>query len=143
MSSRAWVVDLIRGIGQKTAICDHNKEKIEDKEISEEERGLVRELDSRVLKLRREEESYLLENAKKPNPMYWCHVKHAIDSYTHDVEVYEANPNEKTEHFMIESGEILAGYLSLFMGMEFETCSRCLYDAMLVREKEHNATIDK
>lgn len=144
MSSRAWTLDLIRAIGQKTALADHNKEKIEDNQITKTEKDKIRELDKQVLKLRREQESYLLENAQTPNPTFWCHVKHSIDSYTHDVEVYEAQPNKTTENFMIQSGNILAGYLSLFLGMEFETCARCLYDKMLVEQfnKERNENGD-
>lgn len=136
MSSRAWVVDLTRSIGQKTAICDHNKEKIEDKNLNSDEKQKICELDEKVLDLRRRQEAYLLEQAEKPNPTYWCHVKHAIDSYTHDVEVYEAEPNEKTQEFMVISGEILTGYLSLFLGMEFETCARCLYDKLLCEQNK-------
>ena len=135
MSSRAWVLDLVHSIGQKTAIADHNKEKIEDSNFDNDKKDLIRELDARVINLRREQESYLLEQAERPDFDFWCHVKHAIDSYEHDVEVYEANPNEKTEGFMRESGEVLAGYLSLFLGLEFETCARCLADKMLINEK--------
>lgn len=131
MSSRAWVVDLIHSIGEKTALVDHLEEK-----IGTEDSEQIEQIIAKLLNLRRNQMSFLLEQAEKPNPLYWCDFKHAVKSWTNDVEVYEANLTEKTKTLMIESSEVLAMTTSLFLGMEFETCARCLYDKMLV--EQHN-----
>lgn len=138
MSSRAWVVDLIHSIGEKTALVDHLEEKLDTDKPEH-----LQELISEVLNLRREQMSLLLENGEKPDPTYWCDFKHAVKSYTHDAEVYEANLNERTRQNMIASSRILAGATSLFLGMEFETCARCLYDQMLVKQVEDKENNDK
>ena len=143
MSSRAWVLDLVRVITQNEAIADHNKELIEDENLDDELKEKIRQLDKMTVDLRREEQSYLLEQGERPNPLVWCLVKHSSDAYGHSVEVYEANPCEKTEGLMKKQSAIFAGYLSIFLGMEFQTCQRCLDDALIVQqvEKERSAKI--
>lgn len=129
MSSRAWVVDLIHAIGEKTALVDHLEEK-----IGTDKSDKVEQLIAEALTLRRKQMDLLLRNSEHPDPTWWCDFKHAVKSWTHDVEVYEANLNEETRGIMIKSSEILASVTSLFLGMEFETCARCLYDKMLVKQ---------
>lgn len=136
MSSRAWVLDLTRIMIQNEAIADHNKELIEDKSLNEEFKDKIRELDEMVVELRRTEQSYLLEQGENPNPLVWCLVKHSSDAYGHSVEVYEANPCKETEDLMKKQSAIFAGYLSLFLGVEFQTCQRCLADRLAVKEYE-------
>lgn len=136
MSSRAWVLDLARVMIQNEAIADHNKELIEDKNLDEELKNKIRELDRMTIELRRKEQSYLLEQGENPNPLLWCLVKHSSDAYGHSVEVYEANPCDKTEELMKKQSAIFAGYLSLFLGMDFQTCQRCLDDQLTVLQIE-------
>lgn len=133
MSSRAFVVDIIHSIGEKTALVDHLEEKL-DNENCETLDPLIK----RILELRRQQTSLLLEYAENPDPRYWCDFKHAVKAWTQDTEVYEADPNEKTRAQMISSSEVLASITSLFLGMEFETCARCLYDKMLVKQVENS-----
>lgn len=136
MSSRAWILDLTRVMVQNEAIADHNKELIEDENLDGGLKDKIRELDKQVVSLRREEQSYLLEQGENPNPLIWCLVKHSSDAYGHSVEVYEANPCEKTEHLMKMQSNIFAGYLSIFLGVKFQTCARCLADQLLVKQAE-------
>ena len=145
MSSRAWVLDLARVMIQNEAIADHNKELIEDKNLDEEFKSKIRELDRMTIELRRTEQSYLLEQGENPNPLLWCLVKHSSDAYGHSVEVYEANPCDKTEELMKKQSAIFAGYLSLFLGMDFQTCQRCLDDQLTVIqvEKERSDIMEK
>lgn len=135
MSSRAWVVDLIRSIGEKTALADHLEEQIVANENVDENEKILHN----VLELRREQMSYLLEQAEKPNPKYWCQFKHSVKSFTNDTELYEANPCEKTLEQMRKSADILAMTTSLFLGMEFEVCARCFADRLNVIEHENKA----
>lgn len=143
MSSRAWVLDLARGVTQNEAIADHNKELIEDENLDDELKEKIRQLDKMTVDLRREEQSYLLEQGENPNPLVWCLVKHSSDAYGHLVEVYEANPCEKTESLMKKQSAIFAGYLSIFLGMEFQTCQRCLDDALMVKEHDEKTNSAK
>lgn len=129
MSSRAYLVDLIRSIGEKTALTDHLEEKL----LSNPSEDL-KALTERITRLRRQQMNLLLSQAENPNPLFWCDFKHAVKTFTNDTEVYEANPNEETFQHMKESADILAGVTSLFLGMEFATCSRCFYDKMLVEQ---------
>ena len=119
MTSRAWVVDLIRSIGEKTALTDHLEEKMIS-EPSDELKALIEQ----VTALRRKQMKLLLEQAENPNPLYWCDFKHAVKAFTNDVEVYEATYSDEAFEQMKLSSEILAGITSLFLGMEFQTCAR-------------------
>lgn len=139
MSSRAWVVDLIHSIGEKTALCDHLEEQIIAGENVEENEKIL----ETTLALRREQMSYLLEQAEKPNPKKWCQFKHAIKSFTQDVETYEATKSDKALEQLRQSAEVLAMTTSMFLGMEFETCARCLADQLLVKEHEQKASLIK
>ena len=76
----------------------------------------------------------LLSLGENPNPEYWCAFKHAVKAWTMDCEVYEATLDEESFENMVESSNVLASMISLFLGMEFETCARCLYDKLLVKQ---------
>lgn len=135
MSSRAYIVDLIHSIGEKTALADHLEEKIiAKKDVEKNEKILVE-----ILSLRREQMSFLMEQGEKPDPDEWCAFKHAVKSFTQDVEVYEANPCDQTRDFMIRSADVLAMEISKLLGMEFETCARCLADQLLIKQVEKQA----
>ena len=81
MSSRAYLVDLIHSIGEKTALADHLEEKLEENPDLEE-------LLKKVLELRRKQMNQLLADGENPNPEYWCAFKHAVKAWTMDCEVY-------------------------------------------------------
>ena len=129
MSSRAYLVDLIHSIGEKTALEDHLIEKLPD-------HPELRELIEKVADLRRSQMNQLLASGEKPNPDWWCAFKHAIKSWTLDCEVYEATLDKESYDNMVKSSNHLAEITSLFLGMEFETCARCLYDKLLVKQLE-------
>ena len=129
MSSRGYLVDLIESIGEKTALASHVREKIQGGKDVEQNRQIL----TKVLELRREQMSFLLSEAEKADPEYWCDFKHAVKAWTQDSEVYEAQPNERTESMLKESSEILAMEISSLLGMEFETCARCVFDRLLVQ----------
>lgn len=137
MSSRAWVVDLVHSIGEKTALADHLEEKL----IANEDIETNKRILDAVLSLRREQMSYLLEQADKPNPTRWCDFKHSIKSFIHDTEVYEATGKDDDLERLKKSSDILAMEISLFLGMEFETCARCLADQLLVVEHNKKANL--
>ena len=132
MSSRAYLVDLIHSISEKTALVDHLEEKLDKNEPNKELEGLIK----RILDLRRSQMNQLLECGQNPNPEYWCAFKHAVTMFKQDTEVYEATFSDESRKNMIKSADILASMISLFLGMEFETCARCLYDKMLVEQIE-------
>ena len=127
MSSRAWVVDEIHSIGEKTALCDHLEELIDDYPE-------VGEVLQNVLNLRRKQMQHIADQNENSNPKFWCAFKHAVKAFTLDSEVYEAVMDEETKQNMIESGDILASLISLFLGMDFETCARCVYDRLLLNQ---------
>lgn len=129
MSSRAYLVDLIHSIGEKTALEDHLIEKLPD-------HPELKELIKKVADLRRSQMNQLLASGEKPNPDWWCAFKHAVKAWTLDCEVYEATLDKESYDNMIKSSNHLAEMTSLFLGMEFETCARCLYDKLLVKQLE-------
>ena len=135
MSSRGYLVDMIESIGEKICLTSHIEEKLRACEDEEEKAQLKQMLDS-VLELRRKQMSLLLENAEQPDPTYHCIVKHAIGSWWRDIEVWEASNDEKDLEKTIESADLLAMCLSKYLGLEFEVCSRCLWDTMLVKQVE-------
>lgn len=122
-NSRAYVVDLIHSIGEKLALCDHLAEKLDEEN--------VKNLYLEVVNERRAEMKLLVSCAENPNLEYWCSFKHALKSWTLAVEVYDAKPSDETLKMVEKSENILAGIISLFLGMEFEPCARCLYDKLL------------
>ena len=127
MSSRAWVVDEIHSIGEKTALCDHLEELIDDCPD-------VGEVLQNVLNLRRKQMQHITDQNENSNPKFWCAFKHAVKAFTLDSEVYEATLDDASKQNMIESGDILASLISLFLGMDFETCARCVYDRLLLKQ---------
>lgn len=127
MSSRAWMVDEIHSVGEKTALCDHLEELIDDYPE-------VGEVLQNVLNLRRKQMQHIADQNENSNPKFWCAFKHAVKAFTLDSEVYEAVMDEETKQNMIESGDILASLISLFLGMDFETCARCVYDRLLLNQ---------
>ena len=129
MSSRAYLVDLIHSIGEKTALEDHLIEKLPD-------HPELKELIKKVADLRRSQMNQLLASGEKPNPDWWCAFKHAVKAWTLDCEVYEATLDKESYDNMVKSSNHLAEITSLFLGMEFETCARCLYDKLLVKQIE-------
>lgn len=129
MSSRAYLVDLIHSIGEKTALEDHLIEKLPD-------HPELKELIKKVADLRRSQMNQLLASGEKPNPDWWCAFKHAVKAWTLDCEVYEATLDKESYDNMVKSSNYLAEMTSLFLGMEFETCARCLYDKLLVKQLE-------
>ena len=135
MTARAYVVDLMQSIGEKAALTSHLEEHLID--------GMdVSKILAEVLSLRRKQMKDLMQLAEKPNPKYWCDFKHAVKAFTLDTEVYEAEQNETNLENMKRSADILAGVTSLFLGLEFASCARCLYDQLLIdikkKEKEEN-----
>lgn len=126
MTSRAWLVDLIRSIGEKCAMCDH----LEEIGTPEAEKLLLE-----ALKARRGEMQLLVDSVEDPNTEYWCAFKHAVKSFTMATEAYEANPNPKTKGNMVVSADILAGATALFLGLEFKVCARCVNDILLNKER--------
>lgn len=131
MTSTSWLVDLIDTIGEKTALADHIRKKLESDKYDSD---ALRDLFAEVLGIRRAQMNQLLRKAESPNPDYWCDFKHAVKSYTKDVEVYEANLDDESFKIMKKSADILAGITSLFLGTEFAPCAACLWDKMLVNQ---------
>ena len=132
MSSRAWVVDEIHSIGEKTALCDHLEELIDDYPE-------VREVLQSVLNLRRKQMQHIADQNENSNPKFWCAFKHAVKAFTLDSEVYEATLDDASKQNMIESGDVLASLISLFLGMDFETCARCVYDRLLLKQVQEGS----
>ena len=106
MSSRAYLVDLIHSIGEKTALVDHLEEKLPD-------HPELKELIENLLVLRRKQMNQLLSLGENPNPEYWCAFKHAVKAWTMDCEVYEAKLDEESFDNMVESSNVLASMISL------------------------------
>lgn len=136
MTSRAWLLDLIHKIGEELALCDHLAEKLEDENS--------KKLYCATLASRRKDMLLLTESVKDPNLEYWCEFKHAVKAYTLAVECYDAEQNEKTYEQVENTADILAGVITLFLGLEFKPCARCLNDKLLanyneVKENKKNA----
>lgn len=123
MTSRQWLIDLLHSIGEKTALCDHLFEKLDDDKI--------KELYESVLNERRHEMEILASYAESPNLKYWCELKHALKSWVLACECYDSMPNEKNLNVAQYSADILAGVVSLFLGIEFDDCGRCLNDRLI------------
>ena len=122
-SSREFIVDLIHSIGEKLALCDHLEEKLDEEN--------VKELYGKILNERRAEMKLLVSYAKDPNLEYWCAFKHALKAWVLAVEVYDVSKTEENLNVVKCNEDILAGITSLFLGMEFEPCARCLNDRLL------------
>ena len=78
---------------------------------------------------RRDKMASIKEYAEQYNDRMWCPLKHAIEGYMESMEVWQATFNDKHYIQMTKSMDILSGILSLFLGMELETCGRCLSDS--------------
>ena len=134
MSSRGYLTDLIESIGEDIALTSHIEEKLKEAEGQELE-NLKLMLDE-VLSLRRSKMSYLLSKGESPNPLYWCIFKHSVGSYWRQMEVWEASKCEEDLERLKRNGKILAMATSLFLGLEFQTCERCIGDILLEKSQK-------
>ena len=122
-TNRAVIIDLIHSIGEKLALCDHLQEKLDDKNVAE--------LYHKVVDERRKEMRMLVELAPNPNTEYWCAFKHSLKATVLAYEVYDTLKTEESLNVAQYNEDIFAGVLSLFLGVEFKTCARCLYDMLI------------
>ena len=129
MTSRGYVTDLIESIAELVCTCGHIRELLDGEEDAE-----LLELYKRTLKLRREQMEKLLELAEKPDPRYHCIVKHTLGAWWRAIEIYEATGKDEDFQMAKDCGGVAASALSKYLGMEFESCSRCLFDRLLVRQ---------
>lgn len=138
MSSRGYETDLISSICDGVAMTDHLEELL--KEGLDDETKQILE---KNLYLRRKQMSRLLELADNPNPKFHCIVKHALGAWYKQQEVWEATLNEKDYELAKELGDLSAMCLSKYLGLKFETCQRCLWDTLMVKEyeKTHSDTL--
>ena len=135
MSSRAWLVDLIHSIGEKLALCDHLAEKFDDEK--------ARQLYFAVLEERRREMQLLVDSVENPNLEYWCAFKHALKSWVLAIETYDSSSTTKNLNVVKYSSDILAGATSLFLGLDFKLCERCLYEQLLTKERSSDGNRTK
>lgn len=139
MTSRGWEQDLIESIAEDIALTSHIEERLRSSENEEEIRNLKLMLE-KVLDLRREKMSFLLEQGENPNPLNHCIAKHAIGSFWRQQEVWEARLDERSLGLLKKNSEILAMGISLYLGLEFQTCQRCLEELLMAKEYEKNLT---
>ena len=143
MSNRGYLVDEIESIGEKICLASHIEEQLRGCEDENEKLELIQILNT-TLYLRREQMSNLLRRGDNPNPMYHCAFKHALGGFMKDVEIYEATGKEGDLERCKNSADLLAMVCSKYLGMEFETCARCLADRILTKqvEREQSAKIE-
>lgn len=139
MSSRAYLVDKINAIEELTALADHLRESIraseyESKMEPDSKGKRCEEILKKVNNLRRKLMRELGEEADSADPKMWCHFKHAASADMKLNEVYEATFDENDLSNMVEMSDIMASIITMYLGMQFEDCSRCLYDEMLIEQ---------
>lgn len=132
MSSRGYEVDLIESICENIALAGHLEEIGRDADASDDLKIILKT----ALEVRRKQMSRLLGMGGNPNPKYHCAVKHALGAWWRQQEVYEATMDEKDYELTKEMADLTAMCLSKYLGLEFETCQRCLFDMMLVKQVE-------
>lgn len=129
MTSRGYETDRIEAICELISATGHIREMVDEDEN-------LKQIYKQTLALRREEMNYLLDESENPNPKYWCLVKHLLGAWWRQVEIYEATLKEEDLDLAKRLGDLSAEALSQFLGMEFETCQRCFFDRLMVKEHE-------
>lgn len=132
MSSRGYETDLIESISENIALAGHLEEISKDADAPDD----LKETLKTALTIRRKQMSRLLEMSDNPNPKYHCAVKHALGAWWRQQEVYEATMNEKDFDLAKELGDLSAMCLSRYLGLEFQSCQRCMFDLLMVKEHE-------
>lgn len=132
MSSRGYETDLIESISENIALAGHLEEIGKDADAPDD----LKEILKTALTIRRKQMSRLLEMSDNPNPKYHCAVKHALGAWWRQQEVYEATMDEKDFDLAKELGDLSAMCLSKYLGLEFQTCQRCMFDLLMVKEYE-------
>lgn len=132
MSSRGYETDLIESISENIALAGHLEEISKDADASDD----LKETLKTALMIRRKQMNRLLEMSDNPNPRYHCAVKHALGAWWRQQEVYEATMDEKDFDLAKELGDLSAMCLSKYLGLEFQTCQRCMFDLLMVKEYE-------
>lgn len=135
-STRGWIFDLVNGIANDLAITNHLHEAFyaATKDFYDEVDGASQKMEDYrsllllTLKNRRSKMKTLIAQADEYDKRMWCPLKHAIESYMEAMEVWQAHETPETFQQMIDSTEVMSGILSVTLGLDLETCARCLSD---------------
>lgn len=130
MTSRGFETDRIESICELICAGSHLRELLD----GEEDFDKVKSMYLESLKLRREQMKELLNGAESPNPKYHCITKHLLGAWWRSIEIFEATGEQEDYEFAKRVGNLAASALSQYLGMEFENCSRCLFDQLLVKQ---------
>lgn len=150
-SSRGWLFDLVNGIANDLATTNHLHEAYYGayKDTLDEIEGSAKRLINykKLLLMsvdnRRDKMRTLIEQADDYDDKMWCPLKHSIESYMEAMEVWQAFESEDTFKQMVKSTELMAGILSLALGMELETCARCLSDSLKNGKIDNPTTVGR
>lgn len=145
-TSRGWIFDLVTSIGEDLANTSHLHEVLYslNKDVNEADDSMdkdellklqlrrddTEELLKMTLANRRAKMNYLKSQAEDYDKLMWCSLKHSILAWGTSVEVWEATFSDDAHKLMMNSTNIMAGVLSMFLGMELEVCQRCLADSL-------------
>ncbi len=137
-TSRGWIFDLVNGIANDLATTNHLHENLYDaySKVKEGEEGAMDEFNQykklllMALENRRSKMRILKETTDDFNDKLWCPLKHTIESYMEAMEVWQATQTAETLVSLHDSTSLLAGVLSMALGMELESCARCLNDIL-------------
>lgn len=136
-TSRGWVIDLVGSIANDLALSNHLIENIINQknllinggEADSEKLDRYISLEKTVTSIRRSKMRLLIQDVEFDKEL-WCPLKHAIESFMQSSEVYQATGSEESLVMMTESNNVLAGIISLSLGMELEPCMRCVSDKL-------------
>lgn len=143
-TSRAYIVDKMHVIGELLALSDHLEEK-----LRAEPEDNLKAMNDEALALRREMMASLMDDVgslmdvDSPNPDFACAFKHAIKALTLQGEVYDTTHTDKDLQRLVKISDLLAMAISLYLGLEFTVCERCLADVFLTRQLLESRETDK
>lgn len=160
LDKRPWLMDWLFEIGHNMAIINHCYEKIQylqkDIENAGLDEDLIRDLTDKIAhyhKIRElayeaydTEMSYLFDTIPEAQKDCRCLLKHALLKLVLAQETADVLNNAVGDINLHKSFEVFAGVVSLALGIEFNTCIRCIYDGIKNRANEaktptHSTTV--
>jgi hypothetical protein len=153
LDKRPWLMDWLFEIGHNMAIINHCYEKIQylqkDIENAGLDEDLIRDLTDKIAhyhKIRElayeaydTEMSYLFDTIPEAQKDCRCLLKHASLKLVLAQETADVLNNAVGDINLHKSFEVFAGVVSLALGIEFNTCIRCIYDGIKNRANEAKA----
>lgn len=149
LDKRPWLMDWLFEMGQDLAIINHCNEKIEYLNVDIDNSESIEEIDNVAEKLQNYQElkrvaydgynekmTYVFDSIDYADKENRCLLKHACNRITLAMEADDTLRSSVSEHNLRNAYKVFASAVSLALGIEYNSCIRCIYDGVKAASDE-------